>query len=263
MKLFVSADMEGTTGIALWDETQYGHPRYRYFQEQMTREVAEACRGALEAGCGEILIKDAHDSACNLIPSMLPEETRLFRGWGCDIMNMMAGLEKGYDGVFFTGYHSGAGMDTNPLSHTINTRNREVRINGVIAPELMINALTAACLEVPVLLVTGDRGLCDWIHGILPDVETVPVSEGRGSGTVSIHPDRALRLIREAAGRAVRKKAENCLFPLPDHFRVEISFKEHFRARSAYPGVVQTGPYNVCYESDDWMEVLRMLNFVL
>lgn len=265
MKLFISADIEGTTGITLWDETTNGNPRYRYFQEQMTKEVAAACQGAIDAGCDDILIKDAHDSACNLIPAMLPEEVRVFRGWGSDIMSMMAGLERDCDGVFFTGYHSGAGMDTNPLSHTMNTRNNYVRINDRIAPELMINSLTAAYFGVPVRLVTGDRGLCDWMKAVNPNIETVAVSEGRGRGSISIHPNKAVRLIREAACRAMQKDRAACMFPLPDHFRVEISYKEHFRARSAcaYPGVEPTGPAAVAFEADDWMDVLRALDFVL
>jgi len=265
MKLFISADIEGTTGITLWDETENGHSRYPYFAEQMTKEVKAACEGAMAAGADDILIKDAHDSACNLIPSLLPEETRLFRGWGSDVFSMMSGLEPGYDGVFFTGYHSAAGMDTNPLSHTMNLKNHSVRINGVIAPELMINSLTAAYMGVPVRLVTGDKGVCDWMKRMNPNVETVAVSEGRGGGSISIHPNKALRLIREAAERAMRKDAKDCMFPLPDHFRVEIDFKKHPSARSAaaYPGVKQTGPYSVAYEADDYMDVLKMLDFVL
>lgn len=264
MKIYLSADIEGTTGITLWEETENGHPRYPYFQQQMTKEVAAACEGALAAGCDDILVKDAHDSACNLIPSTLPEEARIFRGWGSDIMSMMAGLEKDFDGVFFTGYHAGAGMDTNPLSHTMNTRNNYVRINGLIAPELMINSLTAAYFGVPVLLVTGDRGLCEWMQRINPNVETVAVSEGRGRGSISIHPNKALRLIREAAERALKKDLKSCLFPLPEHFKVEISFKDHFRAKgAAYPGVRQTGPAEIVYEADDYMDVLRMLDHVL
>ena len=265
MKLFVSADIEGTTGITLWDETENGHSRYGYFARQMTREVAAACEGAMEAGCEDILVKDAHDSACNLIPDLLPESVRLYRGWGSDIMSMMAGLERGCDGVFFTGYHSGAGMDTNPLAHTMNTRNNYVRINGIIAPELMINSLTAAYLGVPVRLVTGDRGLCAWMQAINPNVETVAVSEGHGRGSISIHPNRAVRLIREAARRAMEKDAGDCMFPLPDSFEVVIGFKDHFRARNAaaYPGVKQTAPAEIAYQCGDYMEVLRMLDFVL
>ena len=264
MKIYLSADMEGTTGITLWQETEHGNPRYAYFQRQMSLEAAAACEGALAAGCGDILVKDAHDSACNLLPDLLPEEARIFRGWGSDIMSMMAGLDDSFGGVFFTGYHSGAGMDTNPLSHTMNRRNNFVRINGVIAPELMINSLTAAYFGVPVLLVTGDRGLCDWMRAMNPHTETVAVSEGRGRGSVSIHPNKALRLIREAAERALGKDPKQCLFPLPEHFRVEISFKEHFQAKgAAYPGVRQTSPTDVVFEADDYMDVLRMLDYVL
>ena len=264
MKLYISADIEGTTGITLWDEAEHGHARYSYFADQMTREVAAACKGAMAAGCDDILVKDAHDTACNLIPRGLPEEVRLFRGWGSDIMGMMAGLERDCDGVFFTGYHSGAGMDTNPLSHTMNTGVSCVRINGIIAPELMINSLAAAYYGVPVRLVTGDKGLCDWMRAINPNVETVAVSEGRGRGSISIHPDKALRLIEAAAERAMKKPAADCMFPLPDHFKVEISFKDHFRAKSAaYPGIIQTGPNTVVYEADDYMDVLRMQDYVL
>ena len=113
MKLYISADIEGTTGITRWDETENGHSRYPYFAEQMTREVAAAINGALQVSRDfELLVKDAHDSACNLIPSKLPasENLRIFRGWGSDAMSMMGGLERGYDGVFFIGYHSGAIM---------------------------------------------------------------------------------------------------------------------------------------------------------
>ena len=265
MKLYISADIEGTTGITLWEETQNGHPRYAYFADQMTREVKAACEGALAVGWEDILVRDAHDSACNLNPRDLPRQVRLFRGWGSDAMSMMDGLERDCDGVFFIGYHSGAGMDTNPLSHTMNRRNTYVRINGMLAPELMINSLTAAYLGVPVRLVTGDRGLCEWMKAVNPNVETVAVSEGRGRGSVSIHPDRALELIREAAVRAVRKPAADCMFPLPDRFHVEIGFKEHAKARDSrsFPGVVQTGPFEVVYDAEDYMDVLCMLDHVL
>ena len=50
MKLFISADIEGTAGISCWDETEYGHPRYGYFAEQMTREVSAVCNAASNLG---------------------------------------------------------------------------------------------------------------------------------------------------------------------------------------------------------------------
>ena len=177
----------------------------------------------------------------------------------------VSSVMKAIDGVFFTGYHSGAGMDANPLAHTMNRQNRYVRVNGTIAPELMINSLTAARFGVPVRLVTGDRGLCEWMHEQCPGTQTVAVSEGVGRGSISIHPDKAIRLIREAAERAAKTDARDCMFPLPGHFRVEVGFKEHFKAKNAasYPGVTQTSPTEIAFECGDWLDALRMLDFTL
>ena len=149
MKLFISADIEGTSGICHWDETEKGRDLYQQFALQMSREVAAACEGAIEAGCEEILVKDAHDSARNIDPALLPETARIFRGWGADPLCMMAGLDAGFDGVVFTGYHSGVGSDANPLAHTMNTRAFALKINGEPASELYINCLIASYLGVP------------------------------------------------------------------------------------------------------------------
>ena len=191
MKIFVSSDMEGTCGITAWCETDKGKDLYDHFRAQMSAECAAACRGAIEAGAEDVLVKDAHDSARNIDPSVLPEQARIFRGWGRTPLSMMAGIDESFGGVFFTGYHSAAEMDTNPLSHTMNTQNNFVKLNDELCPELMINSLIASYYRVPVYLLTGDKGLCDWMSAHCPGTVTVPVNEGRGAGCVSIHPRQA------------------------------------------------------------------------
>ena len=59
MKVFISADMEGTAGVTTWPETERDKPDYAEFQALMTAEVVAACDGALAAGATEIVIKDA------------------------------------------------------------------------------------------------------------------------------------------------------------------------------------------------------------
>ena len=56
MKVYISADMEGITGVAHWDEVDHNKPPYSYFQEQMSKEVAAACEGANLAGAKEIFV---------------------------------------------------------------------------------------------------------------------------------------------------------------------------------------------------------------
>ena len=39
------------------------------------------------------LVKDAHDSARNIDPSVLPEEVQINRGWAGDVYSMMSGID--------------------------------------------------------------------------------------------------------------------------------------------------------------------------
>ena len=52
--------------------------------------------------------------------------------------------------------------------------------------------------------------------------------------------------------------------PLPKYFKVELSFKKHWKAFkiSFYPGMKQISSTNVLFESDNYFDVLRMLMFV-
>lgn len=266
MKLFISSDIEGTCGICNWDETQKGHPDYEYFAKQMSKEVAAVCSAALESGkIEDILIKDAHGTARNICPELLPEGVKLHRGWQGVPGAMMAGVEKGFDAVAMTGYHSAAYTEGNPLSHTTNLANQYVKINGNIASEFMINAYQAAYYGVPVILVSGDQALCDQAHDVCPHIETACVSEGCGGASISIHPRTALNLLRQKMKEALGKDLSCYKIELPKHFHVEIEFKEFVKAQrsSFYPGAKREGTKCISFDADDYYEVLRFLFFVL
>jgi len=138
-------------------------------------------------------------------------------------------------------------------------------INGELASELMLNALTAAYEGVPVYAVTGDKGLCDWMQSKNPNTAVVPVNEGMGGAVRSIHPEEALRQIREIVREAVKRPKADCLFPLPKHFEVEFTHREHTKTRrsSFYPGIEVVNERTLRYRHDDYFEVLRMLHFCL
>lgn len=262
-KMFISADIEGTAGIVNWDETEKSKADYGYFAAQMTAEVAAAAQGANAAGFGYVLVKDAHDSARNIDPGKLPEYCDIFRGWTGDPFCMMAGLDGSFEGVVFTGYHSGGGSNTNPLSHTMDTSLRAIYLNGERCCELWINSLTAAYVGVPVFAVSGDKGLCEWMGTKNPNIRTVAVSEGRGAGSLSVHPAVAARRIQQAVEQGASQAPSACMFPMPNRFRLEISYIKHTAAfrNSFYPGAAQIGPNTVAFETDDWYEALRFMHF--
>lgn len=267
-RIFISSDIEGTCGIAHWDETELNKPDYEPFRRQMTAEVSAACEGALAGGSDDIFVKDAHDSARNLIPANLPQNVQIFRGWGSDIHSMMSGIDSSFSGVIFTGYHSASNTDTNPLSHTMNTQNVSIKINGIQTSELVINAFAAAMYDVPVFMITGDVGVCEQAKRLNPNIVTVPVSRGCGNGSISIHPAEAVRRIREAAEKAVSEGLANpdrFKIELPNKFDVEVEFRVHAKARRAsfYPGVTKTGARSVRFSSDAYYDVLRFFMFCL
>ena len=203
MKLFISADMEGTTGISAWVETEKGHPDYARLAGQMIQEVKAVCEGANEAGTVEILLKDAHDSARNIAPELLPENVKIIREWAKNPFGMMAGLDGSFDAVAMTGYHAAAGSNGSPLAHTWDLQNEFIKINGEFVSEFQMNAYIAAYFKVPVVFVSGDKMLCETAKALIPAITAIPVSEGLGNASISIHPTKALSLIRQGIKTAL------------------------------------------------------------
>lgn len=263
MKIYISSDMEGTTGIVNWQETELGNKLYDHFSEQMSKEVAAACRGALSGGANEVLVKDAHSSARNINPDFLPRGTRILRGWTRNPFSMMAGLDESFTGAVFTGYHSPATWSDNPLAHTMTGGITWIRINGIPASELVINGWIAAYFKVPLLCVTGDEGICRQAEELFPGVQTVPVNKGLGNASISIHPQEAVERIESTVKSVLEAGLPVKPVQLPSLFEVELRFKEHHQAyyASFYPGVTRLDPHTIGYKTDSYLEFLKMFMF--
>lgn len=265
MKIYISADIEGTTGITHWDETEKEKSEeYKHFQKQMTNEVVAACEGARNACATEILVKDAHHTGRNILADRLPEEVKLVRGWSGHPLCMVQELDESFDAAVFIGYHSRAGSDTNPLAHSMSTTVDYININGVYASEFLLHTYAAALKNVPVVFVSGDEGLCRDVSILNERIQTLAVNSGIGDSTISIHPKLALQKIREGVQRALRGNPELCTIILPKHFAMELRYKNHQQAYKAshYPGANRAGSHTVTFETDEYFEILRMLLFV-
>jgi D-amino peptidase len=263
MKIYISADIEGVTGIGHWDETDKSTPNeYEPLRQQMTAEVNAACEAALEMGATEILIKDAHDSGRNLILENLPEVVKLVRGWAGHPLSMIQELDESFDAAFFIGYHSRAGSGGNPLAHTMSSRSlSSVNINGQDISEFYLHAMMASTLGVPVVLVSGDAGLCDEVRERNGAITTVAVIEGIGNSVVSIHPQKALKMIREGVRKALSGDLKRCLLPEAESYRMELRFKRHQDAyrSSFYPGAHKVDDHTTAFEHKDYFELMRFI----
>lgn len=266
MKLFISVDIEGVTGSTSWSETEKSNGDYGFFAQQMTDEVNAVCKGALRMGFREILVKDAHETGRNIVFNELPKEVKIVRAWSGHPFSMVQGLDESFDAAIFVGYHSPSGSNKNPLAHTMTASGiNYLKINGEYASEFLLHGYAASLMGVPVVMVTGDKGLCDDIKGINEDITTVAVKEGIGNSTISIHPELAVEIIKDEAEKALKGDVKSCILELPKDFEVEISYKEHASAykSSFYPGAEQLSAHVIRYKSDNYFDVLRMINFLV
>ncbi|MBQ1704885.1 MAG: M55 family metallopeptidase [Clostridia bacterium] len=265
MRVFISADIEGTTFTTLWDETERGKDLYPAAARQMTAEVKAACEGAIAAGADYILVNDAHDEAINLDVSQLPECVEVIRGWSGSPLSMVDGIDDSFDAVMFVGYHAAAGRIGNPLSHTHSTKTTSVTLNGKICSEFLLYSWACAAFGVPSVLLCGDKTLIDDSRDLHPALHTVAVKDGLGGCTKSINPNLACRMIREMAEKALSQDLTHAGITLPKHFVFEVSYKEHRDAvrRSFYPGFTLLDDHTIRMETDDFMDVLRAVQFCL
>jgi D-amino peptidase len=264
-KIYISADIEGITGTVHWDETDKQKADYTEFREQMTAEVAAACQAALQAGATELWVKDAHDSARNLLAAQLPEQVRLVRGWSGHPFGMMECLDESFQAVLMIGYHSRAGSTASPLAHTMTGSAATLRINDRYASEFVINTYTAALVNVPVVFVSGDAGLCDEATALVPHITTLAVKQGIGNAAINIHPHLAVERILAGVQAALRGDVSLCRLELPQRFSVEIRYKDQARAYGAsfFPGASLKDSHTLQFQAEDYLDVLKLIAFVL
>src|SRR5687767_1850607 len=93
LKVFISADMEGITGVV--QPAQLGPAGFEYgrSREWMTAEVNAAIAGAREAGATDFVIADSHGNAQNLLIDQLPPTVRVVRGFPRPL-SMMHGIDE-------------------------------------------------------------------------------------------------------------------------------------------------------------------------
>jgi D-amino peptidase len=266
MKVYISVDIEGVTGVVSWDQTGPDRNNYTYARKQMTAEAVAACQGAIDAGAGQILLKDAHNNARNIEPDAVPACVRLSRGWSGHPLFMMDDIDGSYDAAVLIGYHSRAGSGGSPLAHTMSSsRVATISINGQTVSEAIINTMAAASLNVPTVFVSGDELLCQDVRSYNHAVTTVATQRGKGDSVICIQPATAVILIQQGVAKALKGNLADCLTPLPPSLELVIEFRDAkvAYARSFYPGARLLDDRRVEFKTGECFEMLRAIAFMV
>lgn len=256
MKVLISADMEGITGVVNGDQVSRDGQDYERARKLMTQEVNAAIRGALAGGATEVIVNDSHGTMRNIILEDLHPEALLITG-SPKVLSMMQGMDESIDAVFFIGYHAKKGTTNGILDHTYSGRAvMRYMVNGTEYGETGQNALIAGAMGVPVVLVTGDTQVIQEARELLGEIETVAVKEGVARyAAKTLHPTKAHALIEEAAKRAMSRVQEIQPMQVIGPYCIEVELGDSSMADMAdlIPGVERIAPRIVRFEHPDYL----------
>lgn len=261
MKLYISADMEGTAAVASWTQVEptntTEYPTYRVL---MSREVRAAIDGAREVGVGDVLVNDSHYHMRNVLWDELPDDVRMIYG-NRKPFSMSEGVNETFDAAFFTGYHAGVGTQDGVLDHTYTSETLyATRVNGQLCNEAMLNAAVLGTYGVPVALITGDRAAIEQTLAVMPWLTGVVVKDSIGRfATNSLSPARARELIRAGARQAIERIADAKPFTFEPPIALDLDFVNTHNADfvEMMPGFERTGGRSVRFVHDDFRTVFR------
>jgi len=271
MKIVISADMEGTTGVVERIHVQppdHATPpgssaaEYGWARLTMTREVNAAIEGAMTAGADQVIVNESHDGMRNLLPEELHKEALLING-AHKRLSMVQGVdEPDVAGIIYTGYHAKAGTPNGVLAHTYTGFVHDVRLNGTSVGEYGLNAATAGHFGVPVIMVTGDDHTVRQTQDLLGE-RIVGVQVKRGIGTMSainLQPAKARELIRAGAEEAVRRLWEFKPYSpgYPCRVEVDLDHQEKVDVATLIPGTGRVGQRSFTFTVQNGLELMIM-----
>ena len=175
------------------------------------------------------------------------------------------GLDMSCSALFLLGFHAMAGAAWSVLSYTHFPHLVGCWVNGIKVGEIGIYAALAGTFGVPTVFISGDRAAVEEAQALIPGIEPVIVKEGlsrQAAGlavtpVVTLAPEKARRLIRESAKRAmeVSGSIRPLSVELPFVYRVQFTDKRVADEKAALPGVRRIDTNTVEAEGTDLIKL--------
>lgn len=206
MKAYISADMEGISGLVEAHDVQPNGSGYEVGRRFMTEEVNAAVRGAIAGGATDIFVNDAHGPMRNIFPDLLDNRATLIRGKS-KLLGMLEGLDETFAVVICIGFHARAGK-LGVLSHSFMGHEVEdMWLNGKLVGEIGLLHATATSMGASVVFLSGDDAACTEMSEWGGQVTTVAVKKVIDRFSAELTPiSEAYKMIEKGVEKAVKKK---------------------------------------------------------
>lgn len=265
VKVYISADMEGITGLVDSSQVSPTGRDYAWARKLMIAEVNTAISAVFEAGATEVVVNDSHGPQTNLQPDQIDHRAELITG-SPKPFGMMQGIDSTFAAVIFIGYHAQASTTDAVHDHTYNGQLKSVRLNGREVGEYGLNAALAGHFGVPVVFVSGDRAVADQARAYIPGVEAVAVKDGIGQTAArTMHPDLAKEQIAAGIKRALARRGQIQPVRLSRPVTIEIELASSAQADRAMmaPDMKRISGRVVSYTAPDMTVAYKVSRLVM
>ena len=265
MKIYISADIEGISGIVAINQVIPGEREYQRSRELMTKEVNAAIEGAIEIGATEIVVNDLHGDGTNILIESLNDKAQLIIG-SSRKGAMMEGLDSSFDAVILIGYHSKMNV-SGVLSHSFHGGViSNININSKDVGEFYMNACVAGHYNVPVVLVSGDNILAAEVKEVNAAIETAVVKTSFGRYAAKcLTPSVVYETIKEEVKVALINAKNIDPIKLQEPLEMNVTFLNSGQAEfaSIMPGTELVEPNIVSYRGKSIIDVYRALTAMI
>jgi D-amino peptidase len=267
LKVYISADMEGITGVVSPDQLGPAGFEYAQSRQWMTGEVLAAIQGAREAGATEFVISDSHGNGESLLIDKFPTDVpiTIVRSFPRPL-GMMEGIDSTFAAVIFVGYHASTSSLTGVRAHTMSSALlTRIALNGTAQSEAGINAAIAAEYGVPVVMITGDDAIVNETKQRLGNLEGVIVKRAIGfHSAATLTPEAGQARILQQAKTAILRRAEMKPYTMTKPVTVDVSFKNYrpVELLGYLPNIQRIDSHTVRFAGRDMTEISKFLEFV-
>ncbi len=264
IKVFISADMEGITGVVTGEQLGPTGFEYARFREFMTADVLAAIQGAREAGATQFVVADSHGNMQNLLIERFSPDVTIVRG-SPRPLEMMEGIDSTFSAVMFIGYHAATTNPRGVRAHTISSATfAAVEVNGVAMAESGINAAVAGHFGVPVVMVSGDDQAVAEVAQLVGSVEGAVVKQSIGfHAAATMTPEAGQGLIRARAKAAMSRLKDFKPYVIRGPLALDLTYKSYTpaEAMAILPGIERRTAHTVRYQAKTILELVRFLVF--
>jgi D-amino peptidase len=267
MKVLISSDMEGVSGIDEYRQVLYFHPEfYENARVLLTEDINAVVRGLQSVGATEIDVIDGHGGGVppynNILKDRIAPGVRVMAGFDVGVVGMLRTARSlpldPYDAQVLVGYHAMAGTIDGFMSHTASTVTA-VRINGRFVGETEMSAYGAGLKDVPTILVTGDAAVVREAKHFLPGIEGAIVKTASSRNNVKCLPlDESHSVLEKAAADSLEslKKFEPSRLRSPIHLDVVLSSPELASMAATVPRSRLVDDRTISYVAQEYGEAI-------